>query len=567
MHVLRRAAVDPGNQTGDRLTRPQAGTETRHAGGEPAQAGNAEPASAGVGRLRPWRLARNGPRAGRPEQLAIGAALVLGLAVRIWILRHPLGALDSDEAVIGLMADRLRSSHQMTTFFWGQNYGAPIEAIIAAGLFSVVRASVVALKVVPIALSAVAALLTWRIGRLLASPAAGRWAGTLLWAWPPAFVYWSTKTAVYWGSLCLSLAAVLLASRLARQDGGARAAGARLAEFAGLGLAVGLSWWANPQTLYLLAPAAVWFAVPLIRRWAYLPAAAAGAAVGAAPWLRYGLIHHWASLATIQRQPAGTPAYAGRLLGFFKTALPEALSLRQPYTGRWELGRAGPVLYVTVLAGFALWLALALLRSLRPGATRGPLLVALVALTYPFLFAASPMSWYVAFPRYLLFLAPAVALLLGLAAARSWVWLPLLALAGVLTVTGIASLNASGQAQPYGPDVHVPVDLAPLQSLLTRYHVRDAFADYWLAYRTTFQTGETTLVDPTYVVRDPLIDGQVRASPDPAYLFITASATLTAFERDAQQLGVPLALHAEGPFTLALPQRKVLPGQLAGLTP
>ncbi|MGH2718907.1 MAG: hypothetical protein ACRDJU_10040, partial [Actinomycetota bacterium] len=308
---------------------------------------------------------------------------------------------------------------------------------------------------------------------------------------------------------------------------------------------------------------ALWFAATLVRRWAYLPATAAGALVGAAPWLRYNLLHHWASL-HFAPQPVSAGGYWGRLEGFFRLALPQALSLRGTYTGTWVLATAGKVAYVLLLAGFASWVAITLIRSNKSRATwgtRAPLLVAFIAIVYPFLFAASPFSWYVDFPRYLLFLAPAVAVLLGLAAGRSWRWLPLVVLTGALTVTGIASLNASGQARPYAPDVHIPTDLSALQGLLARYRVRDAFADYWLAYRTTFQTGETTLVDPTLVVRDPVINAEVRASPDPAYLFVSRSVTLQRFEQSCQRLGDPIAIHRSGPFTLVQPQRKVLPGQ------
>lgn len=513
------------------------------------------------------------------ESTAIGVALVAGLAVRIWILRHPLGSLDSDEAVIGLMADRIRHGH-LVAFFWGQSYGAPVEAFLAAPLLAAFKGSVLALKAVPMGLSAAAAVLTWRIGRLLASPAAGRWAGALFWLWPPAFVYWSTKTAVYWGSLVLALLAVWLLCRLAAADrppatkvgtevetkveARVEARPRRLAlEYAALGLAVGLAWWANPQTLYLIAPAAIWCSATLVRRWAYLPATAAGALVGAAPWLRSNLIHRWASL-HFAPQPAVAGGYWGRLHGFFRLALPETLSLRASYSGDWVLGAVGKLAYVVLLAAFGIWLAVTLKHSFQPGATglaRAPLLVALVAVAYPFLFAASPFSWYVDFPRYLLFLAPAVAILLGLAAARSWLWLPVVAIAGLLTVTGVGVLNASGLARPHAPDARVPANLAALQGLLSRYRIHDAYADYWLAYRTTFQTGETTLVDPTFVVRDPVIDAEVRASPDPAYLFVSASQTLGRFEQACQRLGIPVAIHSRGRFTVVLPGRKLLPGQ------
>jgi hypothetical protein len=525
------------------------------------------PAGAALREASPLRA--SGARPGRPEAIAVALTIAFGLAVRIWMLRHPIGTLDSDEAVVGLMARNLLHGHA-TTFFWGQTYGSPVEAVLAAGVFAVAGSSVPGLKAVPLALSAGAAALVWRTGRRLFSPAAGRWAGALLWIWPPAFVWWSIKAGVYWGSLCLALGVLLGLCRLADHQASAEARTtlAEVAEFAGLGLVTGLAWWANPQTLYLIAPAAVWFSVTLLRRWAYLPVLAAGALAGAAPWLRYNLIHRWASFTSFAPQPSVAGGYLGRVHAFFQTALPMALGLRVPYTGAWLLGAAGRVGYGLVLGAFALWLVVTAASACRRGANRAirsGLFLGLAALAYPLLFAVSPFSWYVNFPRYLLFLAPIIALLAGWGAGRRWLWLPALAAAVALTLAGVSALARPGVTAPYAPDVRVPASLGPLQGLLARYRVRDAFADYWLAYRTTFETGERTLVDPTYVARDPGIDAAVRASPDPAYLFVSRSVTVARFQAACARLGVPLALYRAGPFTLAVPGRKVLPEQLGAI--
>ena len=75
---------------------------------------------------------------------------------------------------MGLIGLRLLHTHHLPTLFWGSNYGAPHEAVLAALLFAVVRSSPVVLKLVPILLSGVAAVLTWRIGRILVGERAGR---------------------------------------------------------------------------------------------------------------------------------------------------------------------------------------------------------------------------------------------------------------------------------------------------------------------------------------------------------------------------------------------------------
>jgi hypothetical protein len=493
-----------------------------------------------------------GSRGPLPELIALGALAAFGLAARIWILVHPLGALDSDEAAIGLIGLRLLHGHHLPTFFWGQNYGGPHEAVLAAIPFAVIGASPLALKAVPIVLSGVAAVLTWRIARILVGERAGRWAGAIFWAVPASFVWWASKASVYWGSLTLALGVLLLLCRNAARSRDNvwyppwREAG----EAAVLGLATGLAFWANPQTLYVMVPAYLWYAPRILRRWRYLPLIGATSLLGAAPWIRYNLIHHWVSF-QFAPQPAVAGGYAGRLRQFFQVALPMALGVKVPYTRAWVLGGIGVAVVALLLALFAV------------GAFRLPppaRLLVFLAAVYPLLFAYSPYSWYVDHPRYLLFLAPTVAILLGAALSRA----PLVGAVAVLALIGLgafglAAMNSSGKTAPYGPDVLVPAKLAPLDQLLTRYNVHYAFADYWLAYRTTFETGERTLVSPTYVVRDPDIDARVRAAPVPDYIFISASRSFEIFKALCSNRGVPLAVHRNGQFAVVIPEKRVLP--------
>ncbi|HEU5001799.1 MAG TPA: hypothetical protein VFW71_03345 [Actinomycetota bacterium] len=493
------------------------------------------------------------------------AAVLFGAVTRVAVLHSSLGALDSDEAVVGLIARHLahgtawHGAARFPVLFWGQNYGGIVEAIGAAGLFLFVHSSPLVLKAVPLALSGLAAVLTWRIGRRLVGPAAGRYAGALFWAWPPAFVWWSTKAGVYWAALCCTLAAVLLLCRLAdrvREEAPLDDTRETL-EFAALGLATGLAWWANPQSLYLLLPAYIWFAPALGRRAGYLPLLGTTACVGAAPWIGFNLVHHWASL-RFPHQPRVAGTYGRRLGAFFTTALPMALGWRVPYTKAWVLGPVGVCGYGATLAGLGACLGLGAARR----GQRRLLLLGLAAVAYPFLFATSPLSWYVDHPRYLLFLSPVVAVVAAAGLARRRFGLPGMVLAAALTAGGLVAMASSGLSAPNSPDVHVTASIAPLRQMLTDYRVQDAYADYWLAYRTTFETGESVLVAPTWASRSPSLDAAVAASPHPAYLFVTKSATLRSFEQAAARLGMPIAVHSRGPYTVVLPAGRILPGSV-----
>jgi len=61
------------------------------------------------------------PRAWTALALVVAAA---GVAFRVWILNSPLGALDADEAVGGLMA-RHALHGEFSALYWLANYGGP----------------------------------------------------------------------------------------------------------------------------------------------------------------------------------------------------------------------------------------------------------------------------------------------------------------------------------------------------------------------------------------------------------------------------------------------------------
>ncbi len=49
---------------------------------------------------------------------------------------------------------------EVTAFYWGQGYGGTQETLLTAGVFALAGPSVTALRIVPLALFALAAVLT-----------------------------------------------------------------------------------------------------------------------------------------------------------------------------------------------------------------------------------------------------------------------------------------------------------------------------------------------------------------------------------------------------------------------
>ena len=72
---------------------------------------------------------------GKPVFLIAIAGAALGVGLRIWILRSHLGAVDSDEAVVGLLAKGILHG-RLPVFFPGQGYGGTQEEFLVAPLIA-----------------------------------------------------------------------------------------------------------------------------------------------------------------------------------------------------------------------------------------------------------------------------------------------------------------------------------------------------------------------------------------------------------------------------------------------
>lgn len=438
----------------------------------------------------------------------VGAGVATGVALRIWVLASPPGGLDADEAVWGLMARRVLDG-ELSVFFWAQNYGGTLEALATAPLFAVTGSGTLALRAVPIALFALAALLVWRIGRRTVGEPAARLAAVLFWTWPAYLVWKSTRAHGFYGAVTvLSLAVLLLALRLRERD-------SRL-DAAALGLALGLGWWASPQIALLAVPALAWLVWrrPAVVRsaWLVLPAAVAGAA----PWLGWNLAHGFDSLEP-PFEP-GDDSYPEHLRIFFAATWPSALGLRVPFTFEWLVGApVGRALQLLALAGLG-WL---LVRRRPLGNVE---LLAVTALAYPLLQSISPFSILNDEPRYLVLLVPVTALLLALVLARG----PMTASAGLaaaaaLSVAGLVALNRQEPPVPPVGGQRVPADLRPAVRVLERRGLDRVLAPYAAAYRVTFETAERIVATPTGQTRYRPHQRLVLESSAPGYLFVAGS--------------------------------------------
>jgi hypothetical protein len=464
------------------------------------------------------------------------AAIAAGTAERFWYVFHR--PLNSDEAIVGLMAREVLHGH-FSAFYWGQVYGGSLEPILTAPFVAPFGASTITLGVIEVALSAGAAILTWRVARRLVRDAwVAAAVGAVLWIAPQTAVSNATFIYGFRGvTLLLGLATLLLTLRIidGRQD---------MVDFVTLGVVAGLGWWNSPEVMYYIVPSAFLLAqAAWQRRRSQDPllsigrvvAAIGGAVVGALPWL-------WANINSRLRSlrlgsfavPPHSVGFLGRLRNFFRYGLPMLFSLRRQATGAWLGGVVGRSLAVVVLAVTAGAVVACLFKAGRPRAFGAG------ALALPLLSALSPGTWFWQDGRYVSSMAPLLLLVialgteivvaglghrkamarvrnpsvsilafapiaLGLCALSLWNFLTFVAPGTTLTAW-------SRPDKPTGPTVIA----------LESSGVTAGYADYWVAYRLDLLSGERLRF--TVAMSNPdrwrSVDRQVRASPSAAWLFV-----------------------------------------------
>ena len=453
--------------------------------------------------------------------VAVAAAALAGVVLRVAVNGSSLGVLDGDEAVWGLMARHVLDG-ELSAFFWGQGYGGTQEVMATAPLFAVFGSGTLTMRLVPMVLTAVAALLVWRIGRRTIGEPAATAAAALLWVWPPYLVWKSDRAHGFYGSglvlVCLVLLLVLrLDERRSRLD-------AVL-----LGLVLGLGWWQTPQVVPIAVPALAWLAWRRREIWRDAWAIAPAALVCALPWLLSNVQHDWWSFDI----DAGESPYPTRLRGFVSSTFPMALGLREPFTSSWPLGRlVSGLVYLSLVGAFLyVWR--------RRRSERAGLLFAVTA-SYPFLYALSPATWLVDEPRYVVVLVPVLALLIAQIVTDVPRAAAVVVAGTMLSGVVLWHLSATPGYFERVERQFVPRDFGPLVSELEGRGPRRVFASYWLAYRLDFESRERIVAAEAALAglsiqgervvpplprradesRHPEYDTVVRADPDAAFVLL-----------------------------------------------
>ena len=422
--------------------------------------------------------------------------VAFAIALRVWLAFGPLGGLDSDEAITGLMALRLLHDGQLSAFYWVSS--TAVRSTLRSRPFrsACSARSTASLKAPLFVVGALISVLTWRIARRIMSPDRAIVAGLLSACWPIGIIWKATKVnAFYSTTVALGLGAWLLACSTSDE----RPRDVRL--WGAMGLLCGAGVVGEPEHRRLRRAA---------RALAVARAGTAGsgvdilvAAVGVGRWS--GVVH---------RQPSQRSRFARRAdwsggstyltrLGFFVTdGLPFALGLRLPFDGGWVFG---PLLTIPIYIAAAGFVVVVVARRLAERQSDAVLL----ALS-PFVFAVFPGNWTLSDGRYLFFIAALLPVTVASVCGRTWMKTALVVFVAA-TLVGFA-FDVDTLSDSTRPSTE------PLAELLLERGYDTVVADYWIAYQMTFESNEEVLATPNVAIRDHRTALDVAASR-PAFVF------------------------------------------------
>ncbi len=473
----------------------------------------------------------------RTDYLWLVLIILLGALPRLHLILATNSVIDSDEAIVGLMAKHILEGKPWPVFYYGQNYMGSLEAILAALSFSFFGPGNFSLKLVPFVFSLWQICLVFFLARRFVGRFAAHFAALLAALGPSALILWSSMArggfieVVVLGSISLIIAADMLSGRLAPH---------KMSMF-WLGAVLGLGWWVNNQIIFYIAAISPILAVFLWQHkqslFQLMPlglAAAVGFFLGGWPFWWANLFQR-PLLVTFRELLFAHPAQSGfreHFTGFFQEALPIIFGARRFWSDTDIFPYASAFLYAFYIPCFlyVLWLGLKKWRKTTEEAGKPNfslyLLLILFFVATCLIFSASSFGWLTKAPRYLLplysilFIFPAIAVDSLQKTKKLHGYIMACMLGTALLGFQLASCYAGGLAIPGQPFIYkgerVMENHAPLYAWLRENNYSHIRTNYWIGYRTAFETGEEitfsrfgtprSLRLPDYEKKDPMQD-------------------------------------------------------------
>lgn len=439
------------------------------------------------------------------ERTFLAVVIIAGMVLRLDFMQASGFVIDSDEAIVGLMAKHLLEGASVPVFYYGQHYMGSLEPLCVAFAFALFGISSFTLQLVPLIFSAVLIGVVYRLGREVSGPVAGRVAA-LLCAFPPAaLVVWSFKArGGFVELLVIGALALLFTVRWFRK-------GATDMKYPALiWFLLGLGWWVNNQIIFFIGAISVFGTLRVLHAWrksqvsakqiSVLSGVCLGAfLLGSLPYWTYNVSRGFPSLGMFGFAPFNE--LSGYVAGLFTTALPIILGAKKFWESDATFGGSTLLVYAVylVLSGGLVYVRRRKIVDLLHGTIDRVEPIELFGFFIAFtcvVFSISSFGWLSQAPRYLLPLYVGLFVLVGYCVKLVHGRSRLLASLIVALLVGIdlASCYAGGRALPGEPVVfkgeRVSRDHRELLHVLEELKISKVRTNYWIGYRLAFESKE-----------------------------------------------------------------------------
>ena len=446
--------------------------------------------------------------------LPLALILLIAALFRVWLIETDAVSFDSDEAIVGLMARHVNQGQPVPTFYYGQDYMGSLDALLVAGGFQLMGASVHSIRYTQLALYLLALVTAYALAWELTRSRHIALLTVLLLAIPTSLgVLYTTLTLGGYNEIVILGNLILLLGwqvTLGQRDGD-------LWRWAALGLVMGVGWWVNGAIVTVcLAVGVSGLRRASIKHWRAYALAGLAFLLGSSPWWLHNFQHDWQALKFLTGGFGSVPGQepvsplegaAGLLiLGF-----PAIYGLRHPWAGGYTLtlglALAGLVYLLLATEMFTdLYARARYRRRDRQAATPTPqehtrrwLWSVFGAFTLIFVFSSFSDST----GRYLMpvWVPAALGVALGLERLRRAGWMLAAVALGVLLTFQAAFVIVAAQTEKgLQPQLvgrlQTPAQYdAPLLDFLATEGYTHGYASYWSTYRLVFRSGETLILD------------------------------------------------------------------------
>ncbi|MDZ4784891.1 MAG: glycosyltransferase family 39 protein [bacterium] len=440
--------------------------------------------------------------------------ILLAAIIRLDFLIASNWVIDSDEAIVGLMAKHILEGKEIPIFYYGQAYMGSLEAILTSFVFYFTGISSFALKIVPFIFSLVLVLQIYLITSQLGSTMAARVAALLCAVPPSALVVWSTMSrGGFIEILVIGATTILLSLKWIKEEK------PRFSQTFIIWFLFGLGWWVNNQIIFFIVSISLCVLLrskKLISQngffWIFkhLAVSIFAGILGSLPFWIYNFQHKFESFNMLNA--AGSKSnILEHLNGFFVSAVPILLGAKR-FWQETDFVPGG-----TIVASFIFGILLITLITWRAKSISGlfrfkidsknpvELLIIFIIVT-SLIFVISSFGHLVSAPRYLLPLYVAIFPLIALTLAEIYKSRPksALVLLGLILSLNLLSSYLGGrslQGQPFVAfNQRASKDHTDLIKWLDQNNYNLVRTNYWIGYRLAFETNERVIFS---VFREP----------------------------------------------------------------